>query len=582
MGKKTITLFMWGFQRLFRASVEIDLESSLVALGVESIKPTVFLIGVLRDDGSGHPLCIEPENGPIIPADFNELHHRADEFYDQDSEADVKLSNAPDWIHERREQQSRGRAYGKAISEVLEAKLGLRFFVSLPTPVNEYSVYTAVGLPAWVVDGTPQLTSELAAGRIRVTRSLVQGVIDEILRLSCRELYQPYAGADLSDIHAVDVTTAAAQSLIGSVVMLAGHVPSSLFDGMNRLVTTRYESRVGVGSLLLAVPGSEYIDRTLTLQDPVHLGETRALRKLLETSSLDGDSLLTDGHAVYGLGRLRADYPEASESVFELRVTGDGEWELAHFGVALAKVEFGAPKLPKQQLRRERFDDICSRIFGEYDREALWNLASAAREAEHGTMLVISAQADVEANRLGSQALPIEPTFADGFIKQVTGIDGAVLVDPFGRSHAIGVILDGTATTEGDRSRGARYNSAVKYLVSQKDTPTVILLVSEDGMINLLPDMPPRIRRTERDAMLVELREAGRHDPVDGEKFYKAYRRIQENAFYFSQEQIDEINHLMDDHWQRRMAEDGPNAIRVIEPKLEHNEEMSDDYLTDN
>ena len=30
------------------------------------------------------------------------------------------------------------------------------------------------------------------------------------------------------------------------------------------------------------------------------------------------------------------------------------------------------------------------------------------------------------------------------------------------------------------------------------------------------------------------------------------------------------------------MAEDGPNAIRVIEPKLEHNEEMSDDYLTDN
>ena len=134
------------------------------------------------------------------------------------------------------------------------------------------------------------------------------------------------------------------------------------------------------------------------------------------------------------------------------------------------RVEFGTPKLPKQQLQPERFDDICSRIFGEYDRKPLWNLAEAAQHAEHGTMLVISAQADLEATRLGRQATPIEPTLADRFIKQVTGIDGAVLVDPFGRCHAIGVILDGTAATEGDRSRGARYNSAVKYLASQKDT----------------------------------------------------------------------------------------------------------------
>jgi hypothetical protein len=69
---------MWGFQRSFRTSVEIDLERSLRALGVGSVKPAVFLIGVLRIDGPGYPLCIEPENGPIIPADFDELHHRAD------------------------------------------------------------------------------------------------------------------------------------------------------------------------------------------------------------------------------------------------------------------------------------------------------------------------------------------------------------------------------------------------------------------------------------------------------------------------------------------------------------------------
>ena len=153
-----------------------------------------------------------------------------------------------------------------------------------------------------------------------MTPSLVQGVIDQILRLSRKELYQPYAGADLSEVDAIDVTTAAAESLIGSVTMLAGLASSNLFDGMNRLATTRYESLVGIGSLLLTGPGCEYIDRTLTLRDPVRLSEARALRKLLETSSLDGDSLLTDGRAVYGLGRLRVDdYPESSESSSSFR-----------------------------------------------------------------------------------------------------------------------------------------------------------------------------------------------------------------------------------------------------------------------
>ena len=79
---------------------------------------------------------------------------------------------------------------------------------------------------------------------------------------------------------------------------------------------------------------------------------------------------------------------------------------------------------------------------------------------------------------------------------------------------------------EGDRSRGARYNSAVKYLASAAGTLTVILLVSEDGMINLLPDLRPRMRRADLDAMLADLREAAAIGPVHAERFYKAYRRI--------------------------------------------------------
>jgi len=66
----------------------------------------------------------------------------------------------------------------------------------------------------------------------------------------------------------------------------------------------------------------------------------------------------------------------------------------------------------------------------------------------------------------------------------------ALTVEPTRLDDSLVRQVDGTVD-EGDRSRDARYNSAVKYLASAEDTPTVILLVSEDGMINLLPDRPP-------------------------------------------------------------------------------------------
>jgi hypothetical protein len=124
--------------------------------------------------------------------------------------------------------------------------------------------------------------------------------------------------------------------------------------------------------------------------------------------------------------------------------------------VSRSQGEFGAPRLPKQQLQRGRLDPVCSRVLGEYDGDALWALADASKGAEHGTMLVISQRAADAAQRLASQAILIGPATLDrSLVSKVTGIDGSVLVDPAGDCYAIGVILDGTATSQGDRSRGA-------------------------------------------------------------------------------------------------------------------------------
>jgi hypothetical protein len=65
-----------------------------------------------------------------------------------------------------------------------------------------------------------------------------------------------------------------------------------------------------------------------------------------------------------------------------------------------------------------------------------------------------------------------------------------LLVDTEGKCHAVGTILDGVAEIgRGDAGRGARYNSAVKYVDTQamQKRRCLAVVVSEDGMVDVVP-----------------------------------------------------------------------------------------------
>ena len=146
--------------------------------------------------------------------------------------------------------------------------------------------------------------------------------------------------------------------------------------------------------------------------------------------------------------------------------------------------------------------------------------------------------------------------------------------------HAIGVILDGVATEIGDPSRGSRYNSAVRYLETS-EIATLFILVSEDGMINVLPDLRRRISRRELQDLIVNLRgeaeKVGEKD-FNIEKFNNFYERLKSLNFYLSSEQCDAINEL------RRSVDDRPQdvyAVRIIRSDLQPDPDMNDSYFLD-
>ena len=119
------------------------------------------------------------------------------------------------------------------------------------------------------------------------------------------------------------------------------------------------------------------------------------------------------------------------------------------------------------------------------DVDALYELIEEARTQPRGTMLVFLENPKKEVKRLIGACFPLanESKFDIG----ITNIDGAVLLDTGGEIHAMGTILDGKASLDEDSSRGARYNSAIRYTHSA-DQKCLAVVISEDRYINYISD----------------------------------------------------------------------------------------------
>lgn len=174
---------------------------------------------------------------------------------------------------------------------------------------------------------------------------------------------------------------------------------------------------------------------------------------------------------------------------------GKGVWKfsLKNSSGSEQGIEFrgNSPKLIyNNEDFEEKFKKCFQKIFKckKNQANAVWRLVDRAKSQKHGTMLVFSKNAKKEAQRLNCASFTVESSSGMGrYMKHITAIDGAVLLDQEGKIYAIGVILDGETPDCGiDMSRGARYNSAIKYSASKNAGQNLVVVLSEDGYANLI------------------------------------------------------------------------------------------------
>lgn len=575
---KVIDQFMWAFQDSFRVSIEYEIRKALSHIGLQTHdKAKALLIGFATKDDLRHDICIEPEDGPLVVDDLHAIEKRADEIRKADPDYEVFSTHPRVQEHRRRGLFLRSRA--EAIAEAIQKSgkfEGLNFFVSNSAPVAGYEVHTCIGIPYDALESVPHFNNPKKDdyhGR-HIEESFVQAIIKTCLGRADGALYFPDPGEGFIVLgDCIDIVRSSATRFVDGITSALAPLPYDLFIRASEVASLTYERSGAKGHLVITNPGNLANKLKVTFQKPVGLHETRSVRKLLELTD-ETNALLTDGQNIYGLGECIS-----APDVARIAIEGHAKWLLSINDTVLMKVAYEHATLPKQILDKELFRDVAQRTVGAVEVEGIWDIFQCALDDDHGTTIVVSEDPVSEIERLGQEALAIKPEYLDrSDVARLGRIDGAIILGPDGRCYAFGVILDGLANSSGDRARGARFNSSVRYQRTS-EIGTMVIVVSDDGTVDLIPTLKPRVSRQEVEDAVREFCEYSGIKDNDGVEWARRNRRVEGLSFYFDEEQCNKVNEAYEKEMDSRLE---TGEIKMLRGPLKPDPDMDDSYFWDN
>ena len=548
---------MWKHQRHFRAAAKYFADRVFKPLD-QLFDPQLFLVGILTDHNAERfPACVEPEKDFWIDAErFNGVLALAQSLIPAYPETG-KLQSRP-LAQERQDKALFYRSIRDAIKKTIESESpagsGLRYSVSLPARLEGYLVCTVLGLQDNVIDEYYELKRPVVRVHkyrdAEVAVSLVAAAASEFLERMRQELQKPDPGLGELAIDPEDLIRAAGRSLCRHTV---ARIDRSRIEGMDDLFNAcstisslGYEKSVAAGRMVLCRKNHPSLMPQISLLKPEKLSRYRAARKLFQLAS-GYLSLHSDSEELFGLVSLR-EYDESQEDLFEMHVLGHQHWELNHAGKTLMKVRYGVPSLPRLSFDEAKLRSDLARIFRSITRDdisRLVKLIRAAEDASHGALLIIDENSAAEAHRLRKQGMSVHACLlTPDLLRRLITVDGAILLSPDGMCHGFATILDGMATESGDPSRGARYNSALRFVESA--WPCLAVVVSEDGGIDFIPNLPPAVQRSAIDKAIAEIKELRGVNPISRARYDRVLDFLDERRFYLRKEDCDTINSVIE------------------------------------
>lgn len=576
---------MWGYQQHIRISLQVSAESLFNEID-KKLRPKIFLLGILTDKRDDrHPICIEPEDYGYSVNAFAEVNSLAQELEKVNEESRILHSHPV--AQKNHEKRISTNALREALYKILKKEDlygDTEKFISYPTYIEGFLVFVVLELDKNTLNSYYSLTKEKFNDRYKISRSFIESAIDTYLKESSIALKDPNKGIGAIERPADELLRESGKQFMYSISQAGENFDGlhGLYDACNTISSLKYEGADGLGKMIIARKDHPNIRLTLQLEEPIEVRDYRKVRKFLELSN-DNAVIISDSALIYGLGEQTGKYNPKNESLFVINFISHFKWEVLHDNNPMMIVEYRQPNLPKDRIDRVKFYSDLKRIFKDIVKnqlDNLWDITTEATKQKHGTMLVISNNAKAEAERLGKQSFSLNPLILTvGIVQQITSIDGSVLIDKDGICHAIGVILDGLATDKGDSSRGARYNSAIRYYEHfGTKHPTVLVIISEDGMINLIPNLRPQIKHSDILDAIKKFEEMNKEEKIARKYFNQAMTYFQNVAFYLTADECYKINSL------RKKIEEADkdiDGVRIVYNDIKPNPEMNDSYYID-
>jgi hypothetical protein len=543
MRENILTYFMWGYQPHFRKSIEDRAEKVFTKFGI-TLPIKALLVGIrVPEVLEDHPVCVEPEKGEWDLSLFSRCYERAVEIYPNHPEHQMFYGDEPT-MRDKPENIRRMSAL-QSVKEVFDnydPKHATRTFCGSPVRVGNYHVVPVIQVSKAEFDVFPQIPKPFKYREWTSATGIVEVLIREILSWASKGLATKdpgrYSLSDSLNTDVSDLLRRAANNLCNTINFAIADNFSlhNIFDSLNEISSLHYEGGETSGEIVFAPHNCPSLCREITFLKPVPLTSYRLTRKIVEMS---GENLACVCHGERGLSGLVTVTIDDNNPIFRAVFTGHYRWELYFNKLLLMTCAFGIPTLPSPRLTEAEFTSNTKRVLiglSSLQCHALWGIISAAMEQRHGTMIVVSEAADMEAKRLQAQSLPVSPIpLTPELVRRTSGIDGAILVDRDCRCHALGVILDGLASSNGDPSRGARFNSAIRYVESIK-VQTICLVVSEDGHVNMIPKLRPQVSRNEIQMRVEQLAKCSNND------YHETLSWLDNHRFYMNAEQCKFIN----------------------------------------
>ena len=570
-----IDQFIWPYQWSFRTSVEYGVNVALDRIGMQVHRAAkVLLVGFANQEGQRHQICIEPETGPLLQEDLSEVHSRTIEIQEADIESQMFHSHPR--VAEVRRKDLFLRSRSSALVECIQNSgkfTGLTFFSSVSSTIANYEVHTCVGLPTELVESIPRFSNpkkgEYNGGRIE--ESFALATINTCLGRADQALTQRLVGERSNELGDTDeIVRESARRFVDGVNWALAELPSDLFRRVCAFSSLTYERSSANGCIAISNRANLANKLQVAFENPISLSKARTIRKLLEISD-DASSLLANCNSVYGLGNVAP-----APNVAHISIVDRAEWSLAVDGISLIRVANEHASLPLPILDKDLFADVAERTVGATDVERIWRVIGCALAAGRGMTIVVSRDPKSELERLTPEALAIQPEFlGPDTIAQLGGIDGATLLGPDARCHAFGVILDGIADGSGDPSRGARFNSALRYQRSAS-VGAVVIVISDDGAVDLIPRLMPRVFRHDVEMAVNAFCDASAQANTDAEEWSQLNSQVEAFSFYLSAEECERVNSAYELEMERRLS---VNGLRINRTPLSPHPDMDETFF---